>query len=133
MTHYGDTQSWKEEAERWRERAERAERAEADNAALLALIKGSDFHVWEGSCPDSASDPSRDPNCKACRVLGGDTHPGAALLERVRALESFRDDMAKALDGWGHADECPAAQCDDEDASCECVNGEVQRLLSQVS
>jgi chromosome segregation ATPase len=76
----------------------RAERAEADNAALLEAYRrtwGCVMHdnvVHSPACNDR-EDGRGDcaPECPALRVsslLKAD-HPGAALLEYVRALEEF--------------------------------------------
>lgn len=64
------------------------ERAEADNAALLELLRRSGNGDGDGMCLWCGDgDPHREL-CPIRAVLAAN-HPGAALLERLRALERF--------------------------------------------
>lgn len=64
------------------------ERAEADNAALLQHVNNAGHLMGLGQF-DGANDV-------LCRAASG-AHPGAALLERMRALEAVRDGVVAAL------------------------------------
>ena len=97
----------KEAAERNLGLIDRAELAEADNAALLALATergcldlgptvdgGNPGSCNEQGWPDAGS-------CHACRATRT-AHPGAAMLERMRAMEKL---LRRAVDDPGCMDE----------------------------
>ena len=99
------------------------ERAEADNAALSKHIDWTCHLLSLGQVERAVS---------YLRKAASHDHPGSALLEYVRALEAWREDVRKTVDGWGHAEDCPAAPEDDDAGPCECANGEMQALLEKV-
>lgn len=80
------------------------ERAEADNAALAEQL----HHQW--STPDSPGVSTRSAGMLSVN------HPGTALLERLRALESLYDACAAYFvhAAANHDTGCP------EDDTCEC-------------
>lgn len=99
--------------------------ADHPGAALLEEIKSlrSDLaKLEESACGTCAPDQYATPEARKV----------ACALERMRALEAFREDMAKAVDGWGHAEDCPSGYEDAPDDACECVNGEVRKMLEAV-
>lgn len=88
----------------WREKLDAIAalvRAEADNAVLLALanergcldLGPSMGRERSSSCNDQGW--ADDESCPACRSTRT-PHPGAALLEYVRALEKVRDAVVNA-------------------------------------
>jgi len=69
-------------AERILELMASLQRAEADNAALLLFLREAADDLEDAGCPSHAVNP---------RAAADGAHPGAAMLERMRALEAIRD------------------------------------------
>jgi hypothetical protein len=101
------------------------DRAEADNAALEEAYRrtwGCVMHdnvVHSPACNDR-TDGRGDctPECPALRVseLFKADHPGAALLEYVKAAERLRslaahDEACRFVEDWGHGDSERCALC----------------------
>lgn len=120
----------------WREERAARERAEADNAALLVrlapLIRETTSYWTEGDgsslflARDSEPGPEvLDTNGVAALVAAFDAeHPGAALLERLRALERVRELLKDGVMG-GHIkliDEC--RELSDACAAADALKGE---------
>jgi hypothetical protein len=84
------------------------ERAEADNAALLVALT-------------DAVNGCRGSRQRRCAKVAMGPHPGAAMLERMRAVEKTLTSIITAAQSFNHAEACDVDD-DNEDSleGCRC-------------